>query len=63
MGFPQGCSEKVTKLPDANVQCEWLLDLLARVVPDTVYKEETHILQNKRDQVKQIHWFSGTNFG
>jgi hypothetical protein len=36
MGFPEGCSERVTKIPNAKIQCKLLLDLLARIVPDTV---------------------------
>jgi hypothetical protein len=35
MGVPRGYSEKVAKLPSANIQWEVFLNVLARVVPDT----------------------------
>jgi hypothetical protein len=44
MGFPNGCSERVAKIPNAKVQCERLLfDLLTRIVPDTIPRGDTLI--------------------
>jgi hypothetical protein len=40
MGVPRGYSEEVTKFPNANIQWDLFLNVLARIVPDTVTGED-----------------------